>query len=284
MSKPKRKSRAQFFDTTENNDRWLVSYADFITLLFAFFVVMYSISSVNDKKYNMLSQVLNEAFSDHDAQKRSPIKPIPTDYIPEHQPIFIEKVVETDPEQQQITDEILKERRLLELISQQFKEVLAPYIDDELITIKKQDFWIELEMNSQLLFLSGEANLANQALPILKKVANIVRRMNNTINIEGHTDNVPINTRNYPSNWDLSSARATRVVREIIKHGISPQRLSAIGYGEFHPIASNKTNEGRIKNRRVVLVLVSPSFARYGMSDKQRAEALNLTPSETASE
>jgi chemotaxis protein MotB len=273
-------------DASDNHERWLVSYADFVTLLFAFFVVMYSISSVNDEKYESLSEALDEAFSTI-RKVRKVIDPIQVGTEPTTiQPIRLDNPTTGEiNKHRELSEEILKERRQLQLVSEQFQDVLQPYIENDLIEVKRHDFWIELEMNSQLLFLSGEAELSTKAIPVLKKIAEVIRRLPNVINIEGHTDNVPIDTVEFPSNWDLSSARATTVVREFVQNGISPKRLSAIGYGEFHPVADNNNEVGRNKNRRVVLVLMSQAFARYGMSDKKRAEVLNLnssgdTPSE----
>ncbi len=274
------KRTKNYFDESENHERWLVSYADFVTLLFAFFVVMYSISSINDSKYANLSEALDEAFS-----KSGKINKVSDPIEIGKEPTTIRPIILDNPttdeidKQRQLSEEILKERRQLQLVSEQFEDVLQPYIENDLIEVKRNDFWIELEMNSQLLFLSGEAELSRKAHPVLKKIAEVVRRMPNVINIEGHTDNVPIDTLEFPSNWDLSSARATSVVRQFIQNGIKPNRLSAVGYGEFHPVADNMNKAGRIKNRRVVLVLMSQVFARYGMSDKERSKALNLNVS-----
>ena len=275
MARTRRKK--SILDESDNHERWLVSYADFVTLLFAFFVVMYSISSVNNEKYESLSVALEGAFSEvHIVQKV--IEPIQIGVEPTTiKPIILDNpTTEEINKKNELSDSILKERRQLQLISEQFEDVLQPYVENDLIGVKRNDFWIELEMNSELLFLSGEAELSSKALPVLKKVAQVVRIMPNVINIEGHTDNIPIDTVEFPSNWDLSSARATSVVREFVNNGISPKRLSAIGYGEFHPVADNSDIEGRFKNRRVVLVLMSQAFARYGMSDKQRADMLNI--------
>ncbi len=282
----RRRRKTNLLDASDNHERWLVSYADFVTLLFAFFVVMYSISSVNDEKYESLSEALDEAFSTI-RKVRKVIDPIQVGTEPTTiQPIRLDNPTTGEiNKHRELSEEILKERRQLQLVSEQFQDVLQPYIENDLIEVKRHDFWIELEMNSQLLFLSGEAELSTKAIPVLKKIAEVIRRLPNVINIEGHTDNVPIDTVEFPSNWDLSSARATTVVREFVQNGISPKRLSAIGYGEFHPVADNNNEVGRNKNRRVVLVLMSQAFARYGMSDKKRAEVLNLnssgdTPSE----
>jgi chemotaxis protein MotB len=266
-----------------NHDRWMVSYADFITLLFAFFVVMYSISSVNEGKYKTLSDSLGEAFSNKE-QQGNEIDPIQIGTLPTTiQPIPLENPATVDVEKRrELSEEILKERRQLGQVSDQFEQVLAPFIDDKLVSVKKHDYWIELEMNSEMLFLSGEAELSKKAIPVLKKIVEVINSLPNMINIEGHTDNVPIDNLKFRSNWDLSSARATSVVHEFVKEGINPPRLSAIGYGEFHPIGDNKAESGRFKNRRVVLVLMAQAFARYGANDEERAKLLNLAPTATA--
>jgi chemotaxis protein MotB len=261
----------------------MVSYADFVTLLFAFFVVMYSISSVNEGKYKSLSDSLGEAFSSK-GQQGNEIDPIQVGALPTVvQPIPLENPATEDvAERRELSDEILKERKQLGQVSEQFVQVLAPFINDNLVSVKKNDYWIELEMNSEMLFLSGEAELSKKALPVLQKIVEVINPLPNMINIEGHTDNIPIDNAKFRSNWDLSSARATSVVHEFVKDGINPPRLSAIGYGEFHPIGDNKTEEGRFKNRRVVLVLMAQAFARYGANDEERAKLLNLAPTATA--
>ena len=299
--------RKKVIDSTDNHDRWLVSYADFITLLFAFFVVMYSISSVNEAKYKSLTHSLGNAFSNKNQpasgnitdpmQMRAPstvIQSLPTEKVPD----IIEPVppvkapaaeqaselenptTEEIEKKRQLSEEILKERRQLNQVSEQLKNALEPFIDINLVSVISNDYWISLEMSSTLLFSSGEAELSQAAIPVLKKITEVINPMQNAINVEGHTDNVPIANAKFRSNWDLSSARATSVVQEFAKLGINPARLSAIGYGEFHPIADNATEEGRFKNRRVLLVLMSQAFSRYGASDEERARLLNLVPTE----
>jgi len=277
-----RRRKRQLADTN-NHDRWMVSYADFITLLMAFFVVMYSISSVNEGKYKTLSESLGEAFSNN-GQHGNEADPIQIGTMPTAiQPISLANPATTDVEERrELSDEILKERKQLSQVSGQFEQVLSPFIDDKLVAVKRNDYWIELEMNSEMLFLSGEAELSKKALPVLEKIAEVIKPLPNMIHVEGHTDNVPIDNLKFRSNWDLSSARATSVVHELVKENIDPLRLSAIGYGEFHPIADNKIEEGRFQNRRVVLVLMSQAFARYGANDEERAKLLNLAPTAAA--
>lgn len=256
----------------------MVSFADFITLLFAFFVVMYSISSVNKGKYETFSESLDQALF-HNQKVEKVAEPIQTGAIPTRiQPIELPNLVTVTEEEHQLSEEIRDEKRRLNDVSEEFQRALQPFVESQLVGIKKHDFWVELEMNSELLFGSGSAELSSKALPVLEKVAEVVRNVPNVINVEGYTDDVPISTGIYPSNWDLSSARATSVVKELVKNNIPPTRLSAVGYGEFHPIADNGSDAGRFKNRRVVLVLMSQAFARYGMTDNERAKALKLAP------
>lgn len=313
MARYIRKKKIQ--EDINHHDRWMVSYADFITLLFAFFVVMYSISSVNEGKYKSLTDSLGTAFSNADKPERAldhariktpftAVKPVLSDNPTEtfkpilldnlatlFKPILLDNPTTTfkllpldnqttaDVEKRrELSEGILKERKQLKQVSERLEEALGTFIDDNLIAVKRNDYWIALEMNSELLFLSGEAVLSKKAQPVLKKIAEVINPLPNVINVEGHTDNIHIDTLKFPSNWDLSSARATSVVHEFVKLGINPTRLSAIGYGEFHPIGDNKTEDGRFKNRRVILVLMSQAFSRYGANDEERAKLLNLTP------
>jgi chemotaxis protein MotB len=271
MIKRKRESHQE----PENHDRWMVSYADFVTLLFAFFVVMYSISSVNKGKFVTFSESLDQALKVEKSGRE--IEPVLNKNDPTTiQPIELPNLMTSD--ERELSQEILQEKQRLENVSEKFKSELQAYVDNSLVSIKKHDFWIELEMNSELLFASGKADISPKAQVVLAKVADLVREIPNVINIEGYTDDIPISNGFYPSNWDLSSARATSVVKELVKDNISASRLSATGYGEFHPIAENVNEENRFKNRRVVLVLMSQAFSRYGMTDAQRAKALNFAP------
>ena len=281
----------------------MVSYADFITLLFAFFVVMYSISSVNEGKYRSLTHSLGSAFSNKNEQEKAldpvhietpltaiqPIlldspavifKPILLDNpAATFKPIAFDNQTTAEVEERrQLSEGILKERKQLGQVSEQLENALKSFIADDLVSVKRNDYWIELEMNSELLFLSGEAELSKKAQSVLKKIVEVINPLPNAINVEGHTDDIPIGTLKFPSNWDLSSARATSVVQAFVNEGINPIRLSAIGYGEFHPIGDNKIEEGRFKNRRVTLVLMSQAFSRYGANDEERAKLLNLMP------
>tara|TARA_R110001606_G_scaffold361754_7_gene515298 strand:- start:212362 stop:213309 length:948 start_codon:yes stop_codon:yes gene_type:complete len=267
-----------------NHERWLVSYADFITLLFAFFVVMYSISSVNEGKYRVLSDTLEAVFTDP-ARSKDPIQvgdllrgegkqaaepkakenplnviELPATDIPIPPPVDVlppEQIDSHTPPP--IDDDII---RTIKDISKQLNSALADLIANDDVIIKQGDDWLELEMKSNVLFYSGEARLETTAVPIIGKVATILSASANPIQVEGFTDNNPINTPKFPSNWELSAARAASVVHLLDRYGLDPSRMSAIGYGEFQPIADNTTEEGRQKNRRVVLVVLGKKDSR----------------------
>ncbi len=254
----------------------MVSYADFITLLFAFFVVMYSISSVNDGKYRVLSETLTDAFL-KSAQSLDPIQvgekvrtinPVAGEYAASEpgtlessdteDPLDIidEENIETKgrPEAEGTGKEGDGKTNLDQTVAA-LESTLSPFIADDLVNVKKTDRGIEVEMKSKMLFDSGSARLSRTAIKMLRDVSEILRPLPNQIVVEGHTDNVPIRTILFPSNWELSSVRAASVVNLLGRFGIDPQRMAAIGYGEFKPTATNDDEEGRQKNRRVALVI-----------------------------
>ncbi|WP_430009670.1 flagellar motor protein MotD [Methylophaga lonarensis] len=254
----------------ENHERWLVSYADFITLLFAFFVVMYSISSVNEGKYRVLSETLESVFS----QPTRSASPIQVGEVSRGEGERVAEPGSPDlpvfeielPELPQYTPPPVPEAvRSISEISQQLGDALADLIDNDDISLNVGADWIELDIKSSLLFGSGEARLDTQAVPVIGQIAEVLVATANPVQVEGFTDNQPINTPRFPSNWELSAARAASVVHLLERYGIEPDRMSAIGYGEHHPIADNATEQGRQKNRRVVLVILGSRDSRRSL-------------------
>ena len=241
-------ARRRHQEEHENHERWLVSYADFITLLFAFFVVMYSISSINEGKYKVLSESLVGVFSEPERA----IKPIP---------IGEEKPRTTEPDRSMIEDNPNSSTSSedpsdpLQQIASSMRDAFGDLIASEQLTVRGNELWIEIELNSSLLFPSGDAVPNEMAFTLIEKVAKILAPYENPIHVEGFTDNLPISTAQYPSNWELSTARAASIVRMLAMDGVNPGRLAAVGYGEFQPVADNATDEGRSRNRRVVLVI-----------------------------
>ena len=256
--------RRRLQEPAENHERWLISYADFITLLFAFFVVMYSISTARDGSYRVLSDSIVRAFS-------APLLPLGQQNpgaVPRPEARrAVTPASEGAPVMIPLRPELLRgesqssaaERASAELneLAGAVESRVPELIDDELISVQRNESWLEIEIKAQLLFASGSRVLLAEAVPILEGFASMLREAPNRINIEGFTDNVPIRNGRFPSNWELSAARAATVVRLFEANGIAPERLSATGYGEHQPVASNDTAEGRARNRRVVLVVFS---------------------------
>jgi chemotaxis protein MotB len=281
-------ARKKHVEEHENHERWLVSFADFITLLFAFFVVMYSISSVNEGKYRVLSDAIVTAFRDP-ARSLQPIQvgelvrtPVQAEKPFDQTKTVIElfKVPFPDKPVEERAEEKVEPARIgpqdqqddgeldaaSSALADAIEAAMSELVDDGLIEVRRDKRWIEVEIKSSILFPSGSAELSTQAQPILRELADKLRPLENIIHVEGFTDNVPINNFEFPSNWELSAARAASVVHLFTRLGVAPERMAAIGYGEYRPEAGNETAEGRAKNRRVVLVILSVSDARVSSS------------------
>ena len=253
-----------------NHERWLVSYADFITLLFAFFVVMYSISQVSESKYRVLSNTLTETFNkpqfklnpiDGENASASPASVVELDSLA----IVNRDGHDTQPRASSEggdTDASAELPPQLQQISEQMAGALSDLMRQQLVTLRGNEQWLEVALASSMLFSSGDATLSDKAEPVLSKIAAILRDQPNAIRVEGFTDNMPIATSRYPSNWELSAARAVSVVQFLSDEGVQPVRLMAVGYGEFHPVADNLSESGRQRNRRVVLMISAGSEVR----------------------
>ncbi len=246
--------RRAVIEEDEHLERWLISYADFITLLMAFFVVMYSISAVNEGKYKILSATLSEAF-------RTPtfsLKPVQqgelvrTEEEPGQPDNLIPLEAVSGAEQAEGQKGPAEE---LQEIRGQLTELFQDLIQNDLISVTGDELWVEIEMKSSLLFGSGSAELSADAEVILEQLGRILRQHRNPMHVEGFTDDRPIATEAYPTNWELSTARSSAIIRLLTDVGVAPERMAAVGYAEFQPVADNATEEGRQQNRRVVLVI-----------------------------
>ncbi len=268
-------ARRRYQDEHQNHERWLVSYADFITLLFAFFVVMYSISSINDGKYKILSESLTGVFNQPDRS----IKPIP---------IGEERPRTTTPDRSLVDEQSDRAAaEILQNIANSVREAFGDLIASDQLTVRGNELWIEIELSSSLLFSSGDALPNNAAFDIIEKVAKILAPYENPVHVEGFTDNLPIQTAQFPTNWELSAARAASIVRMLAMDGVDPGRLAAVGYGEFQAVADNTTAEGRARNRRVVLVIsrnldVRRSVSGVGSGNAQPDGALRRAGTQPA--
>lgn len=255
-------ARRQKHEEHENLDRWLVSYADFITLLFAFFVVMYSVSQVNEGKYRVLSDSLVNAF------KTTPTAAVPISPALRNdasikgsssvaqspalkQPFFIRK----SDFAQEATQKQEKEK--MKNVAEDLLKAMDPLVKEGQVKVTQGVHGIAIEINASVLFASGQALLEPGSIKALRAVGGVLAKVPNDIQVEGFTDNTPISTAAFPSNWELSAARASSVVRLLAESGAPTDRLVAVGYGEFRPIDSNSTPEGRAKNRRVTVMILS---------------------------
>ena len=275
-----------------NHERWLVSYADFITLLFAFFVVMYSVSSVNEGKYRVLSDALLSAFHTQpksldpiqvgQQSKAAVLTNIKVKITPDIM-LSQQKSSNSAPENSANTqnqggetgDEAGSDSSL-DKISDDVLLAMANLIELGIINVRRNDLWLEIEINNSILFNSGSAKLKESVTPVLKELAAILYNYPNSIRVEGYTDSDSITTQLFPSNWELSSARASSIARVFELSNILSDRLSVVGYGPTRPVADNSTIEGKAKNRRVVIVIVANNDIAKTVRNKKTDATVNF--------
>ncbi len=249
------RAEQQLLNDSGDTSRWVISYADFITLLFAFFVVMYSISSVNDGKFRVLSDSMVTVFND------TAHRPVPIDlggsHAPPGEPVSAdtleELVLEEDPAQEAEIKPFDLDPQAT--VGERVETAMAPFIEDTDVIVRDGRLWLEVELPSELLFASGRAEINRRADPVIKRMTAVLGGVTTPIRVEGFTDNVPLRGGRFGSNWQLSAARAAALVDRFTDAGIDPELMSAIGFGEFHPLADNGDEAGRRKNRRVVVAV-----------------------------
>ncbi len=244
-----------------NHEAWAIPYGDLVTLLFALFTVMYAMSSVNEGKFRVLSDAMIAAFNgapksmqplnigDKEEGKGGD-KPLvgitPTALMK----IKSENSQGTNPPTStSIPGSLVRMERAVQ-------DAMRALIDAKLITVRRESMWLEIEINTDILFPSGSGAFSSEAEGVLDKLAEVLKPFPNPIRVEGHTDDRPIHTAAFPSNWELSAARAASVVHQFTKQGIDPLRLEIVGFGEFHPRQANVSSEGRNANRRVAILVL----------------------------
>jgi chemotaxis protein MotB len=273
-----------------NHEAWAIPYGDLITLLLAFFVVMYAISSINEGKFRVLSDSLQAAFRgvpktlepvNVGEKTRGSGADIAVSIVQqatmEGQPRQLLEAISLGeqlgkgsrkrPEKTSAGAQIIVPPALGR-VADEIEKALAPLVAAEMIAVRRESTWVEVEIRTDILFASGVAELSAGALPPLNILAETLARYPNPVRVEGHTDNRPINTPTFPSNWELSAARAASVVHLFAKGGVHPARLAVIGLGEFRPAQSNDTVEGRNANRRVLIVILGDDQAPEDAFDK----------------
>lgn len=264
--------RRRSSDSNVNHDRWLVSYADFITLMFAFFVVLYASSQADKKKQIQVSESIDTAFQSLGLFQSSSRNP------KDHHKSFSGKDAAAIPMNIVMGEDVLapaKVKEDLERTKRQMEQLLSDKIADHTVSIKMGRDGLVISLREAGFFNSGSATPQPDTLPTLRQVATALGRTPYDLRVEGHTDNLPIHTAEFDSNWELSSARATQIARMFLNIGaISPDKLSAAGYAEFHPVAPNDAPDGRAQNRRVDLVILPRSKINFSSSSLAASNGL----------
>jgi chemotaxis protein MotB len=272
-----------------NHERWIISYADFTTLLLATFVVMYAVSSINSSKFQEMAEAFNTAFigrttslsdAGFAAANKGPFTQMPS---PVHVPVVTreEQIKNLPPALRQdqpaemkldsnnaaadgrsgggsLRDRVERRVQSLDEAYDRLSKALAALIDKGQVRVSLQSLGVVIDINEILLFNSGKAQLTPAALALVDEVAQILKGLDYQIQVNGFTDDTPIHNQQFDSNWDLSAMRAVAVVKRFAAAGIDPKLLVGAGFGEYHPVAGNDTAEGRAQNRRVSIVVVSP--------------------------
>jgi chemotaxis protein MotB len=230
----------------DNHERWLVSYADFMTLLFAFFVVMYAISSVNEGKYRVVGQAIGSALG--------------VIAVPGGQPVP-GGGRGANSRGALSGDALARHRERMSELERTLGAALAPLAAEGQVRLLRNARGLTVDIGAGALFAPGQATLRQEARDVLVAVAKVVRVGEEPLEVEGHTDDTPIYSSAFPSNWELSATRASTVVRLLVEQGVAPARMAAIGRAQFQPVESNDTAEGRARNRRVSLTVVASAPA-----------------------
>ena len=249
-----------------SHERWLVSYADFITLLFAFFVVLYASSQVDKRKVGRLAMAIQVAFQELGVFPTSSTKvPMQADDALPFEKAQVVENIKRDADLKKIVNPMKgvltssAETQSLQDAQFAIEKALHREMLRHEVTMAMKREGLVISLKEMGFFDSGSATVREDALDAISRLAEVLRQRPENLRVEGHTDNVPIHNSKFASNWELSTARATEMVRLLItKYGLLPSHLSAAGYGEFHPIASNHTPQGRAQNRRLDIVILAP--------------------------
>ncbi len=252
-----------------NHERWLVSYADFITLLFAFFVVLYASSQVDQRKVGKLALAIQVAFQELGVFPASTTQipldtnePMPFSTVQAIQNVRKSTEMGRIASSTQASLAAASEETDIITLQNELQEALHHEIVLREVALHREEQGLVVSLREFGFFDSGSAELKPEALPALDRIASILAIRTYKLRIEGHTDNVPIHTRQIASNWELSTARATALIELLIlRYHFAPERLSAAGYAEYHPINSNLTAQGRAQNRRVDIVILTTQTA-----------------------
>jgi chemotaxis protein MotB len=269
-------ARKKKVEEPENHERWMVSYADFLTLLFAFFTCLYAMSTVDAQKMGKMVASMKESFrgeafdagsntmtlSDAGGSGSSSSSAVLKD------PEITTESADDDMVNPQVKDKkggktVLSGDAAMGRFKRGLEAILGDEIKKKMVRIRMERRGIVVSLGEKGMFDSGSDDIKPEGKEMLDVIATSLTSVGNQIRVEGHTDDVPIHSGRFPSNWELSTARATAVISRLVSNfGMSPKLLSAAGYGEFRPTAANDTDDGRARNRRVDIIVLNPTFAR----------------------
>lgn len=217
-----------------NTNGWMDTYADTITLLLTFFILLYSFSTTDNEKLKLIAAALKGEIAGI--------------------PMTLEEIPDIDTEELEIG---IGEKSSYDLLVDEVTEIINKNGLEDIVKIREEDAGVVLQLSDSILFDLGKAEMKSDSIPILDVISTIIPNIENEIMVQGHTDNIPINSANYKSNWELSAARAVNVIKYFIEtKGFDPTRFSATGYGEYRPLVDNSTEENRAINRRVDILIV----------------------------
>jgi chemotaxis protein MotB len=279
-------ARRKRHEEHDNHEAWAIPYGDLVTLLLAFFVVMYAMSSVNEGKYRVLSDSLSEAFNGTPRSAKTVsdgIEPPRKLELPQNQ---VHRLIEAAlpaaaaaassadesspapsaaaPEASPASADSNSNAQLAR-VADQVSAAMGALVAAGDVHVRRYQNWIAVDISSDILFGSGVARLSGPAVPVLQRLADTLKPFTNAIRVEGHTDDRPIRTAEFPSNWELSAARAASVVHLFMDRGIAADRLAVMGFGQYRPAMTNLSVAGRNANRRVaVLILDGPQVSEGG--------------------
>jgi chemotaxis protein MotB len=287
------RKRRRVVEEESRHAAWAIPYGDLVTLLFAFFVVLYAVSSVNEGKYRALSNTLFTEFNGQKPPGSAPGSAPGSILVSRSEPSAATKPVAADSHAifadtatvtRQQAEEIARsqaESLALDKVANGISTAMSDLIRSNLVIVRRNGTTIEVEIRTDILFPSGSATLSPSAVEVIRKLSQSLAPLPNPIRVEGHTDSQPIDTAAFPSNWELSSARAASVVHLIANSGIDPARLSVIGHAQYSPAQSNATVAGRNANRRVLIAILPPGNPEPGAAPEQSAPANPPVPALT---
>ncbi|GEN45930.1 flagellar motor protein MotS [Alkalibacillus haloalkaliphilus] len=231
---------------------WMVTYSDMVTLILVFFILLFSMSQIDAVKFNAVAESYRQNVIFDFMPSAVPLED-PTDYEEGDMPEEDED--EDVAEEEEVTE--AEDQENLEQLYEEIQDYLDEHELNDVITASQTDRGVVLVLQERVLFSSGEAELIDDFLPFLDKVAVLLNNIPNDVEVEGHTDDVPIDTYRFPSNWELSTARASSVIRYFIdQHSLDPTRFQATGFAEFKPVSDNATEEDLQRNRRVEVIIL----------------------------